>query len=147
LENALGEYEYKKLIATYGEDSVLDLALQATEQYSTSSTYVPPPKRTGPWKTAFLVLWNLNTATGYYLLIGVASAGVPGVISIVALYFIMVVLAATGYLESAGTMVLWLVGTALVLGVIGLIGYGAWTGVPWLTSGVFQWFKWLGNHT
>lgn len=147
IENQLGWSKYHALIQQHGEDGLIDLIL--------AHATVASRPRINPWQKARDAVNGLfksifETGSWVYLIWGIASAGWAGIaiaIGVVLLiYFSAAFYYSIGGMRGINAGLSWLIGAAISLGGIALVGYLLWLGIPWLINGMFQWWGWLGGH-
>lgn len=160
IRNQIGLTNYQGLVARVGEDRLLDLIeprAHGTDDVKPGYFYSPqtptcPARRGSLWRkawgvvSAFLFQYNglvtVATALG-----GLGPVGVVVVIgALLLLYLCAVLFFWAGEPEIVSSGLAWVLGIAGVISLVTLAGYLTWKGVPWLVSGVGQWWKWLGGH-
>lgn len=151
----VGSTQYDSMVATLGEDGLLDLVLEKVGEPSTSQA-IPRRADTNPWleAAAFLLIlagllgWGpwpwMKVVSG--ILLWLTSIGPVGfAVALPSAYLLAVLFFYTRNLIR-NTGLLWVVKAAGVVGAMGGVGCLLWFGGPWLFQGVRGWWAWLGGH-
>ena len=110
-----------------------------------------PDNLTSPWKKAHdAVASVLSNESIWPFCLFVALTGSSGIT--VAVGLLLLLFFSVAFYHSIGEMrgfnagLSRLIGVAISLGGITLAGYLLWLGIPWLITGVLDWWGWLGGH-
>ena len=151
IRDKIGRSQYDSMVDTVGEDRMLDMLLDsANKQGSTSGRASRSSTPDNVWAEAFDFVWKLLLENWIVVLVVCVSGGPVGILTVLGvlplLYFGHVFLHAVGALEAASTALAVIVGIGVGGAALVGLGYLLWIGVPWIISGVGQWWSWLGGH-
>ena len=148
IREQVGPSKYDQAVDAVGEDRVLDMVLLSASgggDSSQGSTTAPESPWAAAWSVTSTILGQL-----WWLIPACLGSGWAGFVfllgGLILLFFGVALFKAIGALEAASVAVAWIVGVLAVVTGAGLVGYLLWIGVPWLISGVGQWWGWLGGH-
>jgi hypothetical protein len=151
IREQVGGSDYDRMVGSVGEDGLLDILLNSAPGPSSSaSSGTALGYRQNPWSKAWEVVLGVlgwNPLMWAFFSFGNGWGGVAGVLGFfVLLYFGAALFQAVGALSAISTGLAWLVGIVAGGAAVAGVGYVLWIGVPWVLSGVGQWWGWLGGH-
>ena len=149
IKDQIGGSQYDQMVGSMGEDGLLDILLSSTSEAPSSSATAVHYNQSA-WAKGLEVVGEVlgsNTWIWVAMAFGMGWGGFVAVLG----FFVLLYLGATffeaiGALNAVSTGLAWVVGITVGGAAVVGIGYGLWIGVPWIVSGVGQWWGWLGGH-
>jgi len=150
VRDKVGYTEYNRIVDAMGEDAVVDAVLRGMNGEGSSTGSIRAGSGRVEWSQTF---WGALGGWGWIFVLNMVVTGIGG-IAIAIGFLVLLAVGCSVYCaiknSSAGDAVTqafsWILGIAVMAGVLGGLGYGAWKGGPWLLNGMHQWWGWLGQH-
>ena len=153
IRDRIGHSTYEQLVSAIGEDAVLDMALQAMSGHSPSPPSSVRHSRLdteSPWQAALGVILGLVAPCPWLWICILVSGGWASCAFIFGgftlLFFAVALFKALGALDATSAFLGWAVRLGVGAAVLCFVGYLLWIAVPWMISGVVQWWSWLCGH-
>jgi hypothetical protein len=144
LRSQVGHQPVDHLVDQIGEDGVVDVVLQAMSSHERPTSY-------SSWRKGFGLLFVGGIWPPIYLVFSViGSLGWVGVPVCLGIAFLIVAVGALvdqiGIWNATSAALAWTLGGACVVALLIGVGFALWIGLPWIGSGIWQWWHWLGGH-